>query len=203
MKKYVLSMMLVIVSAIGVSAQSDTVAIKYSSPHYADKFLKNLSDLQEVSQLRVTLSGKPLAGKKLFSIGCHRVVNGVDSILDRTPSIAGVRGDSLTVLFGARPIGPDSVYVVIDGPFMAKGGRRVSTANHVLMETYPEAVVSVADTIPVIAYVAGIPHKVKHGDAVYEAVDYCGLRDSRTHPREWYAKYGIEDFIYYDVVIDE
>lgn len=203
MKKYLLSVMAMIVSVVGGFAQTDTLSIRYSSPHYDNPFLKNFSELMEVSQLRVTLSGKPFEGRKFFSIGCHRVVNGVDSIVDRTPSVAGVRGDSLTIMFGARPIDSDSVYVVINGPFWVKGGRRVSTANHVLMQTYPEAGVSVADTIPVIAYTTGILHKVKHGDAVYDAVDYCGLRDSRTHPREWYAKYGIEDFIYYDVVIDE
>ena len=32
---------------------------------------------------------------------------------------------------------------------------------------------------------------------------FCGLRDSKVEPRKWYEKYGIDDYVYYTIRLEE
>ncbi len=66
MKKFIILAVFVLAAAIGLHAQTDTLALSYTTPDYADPFLKNLCELQNVSQLGVTVSGKSLNGRKLI-----------------------------------------------------------------------------------------------------------------------------------------
>jgi len=199
MKKQLLAIILMFITWMAMQAQSDTLLLHYSSPRYDDPFIENLVKLQDVSQLRVTISGDSLKGRKLI-YRCHRVLNGVSTEIRRFPIPIPVKNDCVKFLFGARAVSPDSVVIALDGPVRSRGGERVATSGHILMETYPEQAFSVSDTIPIVAYTTGIPYKTTFSGQVAEGVDYCGLRDSRVHPQEWYGKYAIDDFIYYDII---
>ena len=64
--------------------------------------------------------------------------------------------------------------------------------NNILMETYtpgdgPET--------PIMSYTSGIPVEV--------GTYFCGLRDSGVEPRKWYEKYGIDDYVYYTLRLEE
>lgn len=199
MKKFIILAVFVLAAAIGLHAQTDTLALSYTTPDYADPFLKNLCELQNVSQLGVTVSGKSLNGRKLI-YRCHRVLNGSPSIVMETPRATTVKSDSIRLILGARPIDSDSVFIALEGPVLLKSGIAVATDRCILMETYPAHPVTVNDTIPVMAYTTGIPQRMNLGGKTMEVTYYCGLRDACVHPLEWYEKYGIKDFIYYDVI---
>lgn len=62
----------------------------------------------------------------------------------------------------------------------------------ILMETYtpgdgPET--------PIMSYTSGIP--------IEGGFYFCGLRDSGVEPRKWYEKYGIDDYVYYTIRLEE
>lgn len=161
--------------AIGLRAQTDTISLRYFSPDYADPFLKNLSELQNVSQLGVTVAGESLKDKRIV-YRCHRVLDGVSSIVSQLPKAVPIKSDSVKFIFGARPIDSDSVFFVIDCPMLSKGGISVATEGRILMETYPPHSFTRSDTIPIMAYTTGIPHRMKIGSEIVEAMNYCGLR---------------------------
>ncbi len=117
-----------------------------------------------------------------------------------TPKATTVKSDSIRLILGARPIDSDSVFIALEGPVLFKSGIAVATDRCILMETYPAHPVSVNDTIPIMAYTTGIPQRMNLGGKTMEVTYYCGLRDACVHPLEWYEKYGIKDFIYYDVI---
>lgn len=64
--------------------------------------------------------------------------------------------------------------------------------NHILMETYTSGV---GPEIPIMSYTSGIPNQV--------GIWYCGLRDSKVEPRKWHEKYGIDNYVYYTIRIEE
>ena len=49
--------------------------------------------------------------------------------------------------------------------------------------------------IPIISYTSGI--------SVQGGIWFCGLRDSKVEPRKWYEKYGIDDYVYYTIRLEE
>ena len=62
----------------------------------------------------------------------------------------------------------------------------------ILMETYtpgdgPET--------PIMSYTSGIP--------IEGGFYFCGLRSSGVEPRKWYEKYGIDDYVYYTIRLEE
>lgn len=199
MKNSFLFIVLLLATAIDLHAQTDTIALRYTTPDYADPFLKNLCELQNVSQLGVTLSGKSLSGRK-FIYRCHRVLDGSPSIVVQTPRAVTAESDSIRLIVGTRPINSDSVFIALDGPVLFNSGIAVATDRRILMETYSAHPVTVNDTIPVMAYTTGIPRRMNFDGKTVDVTHYCGLRDARVHPLEWYEKYGIKDFIYYDVI---
>lgn len=180
-------------------AQNDTLSLRYDSPDYDNMFLKNLMELQEIKQKKVIVAGNDLKNKN-FVLRSHHVVSGSDSISQMVPFPIPMREDSLAVYFGVRPVNADSVYVVIDGPFNTRFGMRVNTEYHILMETYGSSSFAVIDTIPLIAYSTGVVKEINYNGQVGKSIDYCQLRDACVHPSKWYEKYGIDDFIYYDII---
>ncbi len=180
-------------------AQNDTLSLRYDSPDYDNTFLKNLMELQEINQKKVTVAGSDMKNKN-FVLRSHHVIAGSDSISQMVPFPLPMIGDSSAIYFGVRPVNVDSIYVVIDGPFSTRFGIRVNTENHILMETYGSLPFSVADTIPLIAYSTGIVKELSYKGQVVKNINYCQLRDARLHPSKWYEKYGIDDFIYYDII---
>ena len=49
--------------------------------------------------------------------------------------------------------------------------------------------------IPIIRYTSGI--------SVQGGIWFCGLRYSKVEPRKWYEKYGIDDYVYYTIRLEE
>ena len=47
----------------------------------------------------------------------------------------------------------------------------------------------------IISYTSGI--------SVQGGIWFCGLRDSKVEPRKWYEKYGIDDYVYYTIRLEE
>ena len=62
----------------------------------------------------------------------------------------------------------------------------------ILMETYTPGD---GFDIPIISYTSGI--------SVQGGIWFCGLRDSKVEPRKWYEKYGIDDYVYYTIRLEE
>ena len=64
--------------------------------------------------------------------------------------------------------------------------------NKILIETYTPGD---GPEIPIMGYSSGIP--------VQGGIWFCGLRDSGVEPRKWYEKYGIDDYVYYTIRLEE
>ena len=62
----------------------------------------------------------------------------------------------------------------------------------ILMETYTPGD---SPETPIMSYTSGIP--------IEGGFYFCGLRSSGVEPRKWYEKYGIDDYVYYTIRLEE
>lgn len=190
-------LMLFFACVLCAGVRNDTVSIVYDSPDY-DIFLRDMARLQDIDQKKVVLSGKGISGKKLL-FRRHDIVAGVDSVSEIPYSIR-LNGDSVAIYFNVRRVNADSVLVLLDGPFLTYFGLKMNAAGHILLETNLDKPSVVGDTIPLIAYSAGVVSEFMYNGNVAQSMDYCELRNANLHPLEWMRKYGIDDFFYYDVI---
>lgn len=57
------------------------------------------------------------------------------------------------------------------------------------------------DTIPLMGYSSGIHSKVNLGNGIVaDRFDICGLRFSMVRPSLWREKYGLSDYLYFEVI---
>lgn len=89
------------------------------------------------------------------------------------------------------------LYVVIEDMYYSLTELKVKDDCHILIETALN--VNQDEEIPVFAYARGIKKRMTFRGTETWAVDYCGLRDAKVHPSEWYKKFGITNYVYYTV----
>ena len=75
----------------------------------------------------------------------------------------------------------------------------IVTKNCILMETLPAKTYTSADRIPLMAYTTGAEFKMDFNGQTVDAISFCEVRYSKTHPSEWYEKFNIQDYIYFEL----
>ena len=143
-------------------------------------------NLNEIKELNAT------SGKK---ISCN---NGVFTERELLPDFVHfILVDSVETLdFMIAPYKEDSIrltcfYPPVDNMPLFTDTVRLDR-HKILMETYTPGD---GFDIPIISYTSGI--------SVQGGIWFCGLRDSKVEPRKWYEKYGIDDYVYYTIRLEE
>lgn len=183
----------------------NSITLKYKMVDNDD--VNRLMDFLKTYRLDVSVRGKGLKGRefKVVTVTCR---DGVFSESGGEESSMAFRAYSNTLdfVFFAQQTSPDTVRISWDG------GGAVSTKDFpvpesthpILMETYSSVKYTDKDSIPIMAYSTGQLLEFDLGDGNKgTTIYYCGLRDAKVHPREWPAKYGIKDFVYFYIIFPE
>lgn len=184
--------------SFSISAQSSKVEVSYSLCE--DDMMRELMDFQGIRYYQVFIKGD-FSGKM-----CNLVmVHCTDGQLSYDKPIRFQEKDSVIKLtYFAQSIDNDTTKISLKSKVMnstRKYGIK-NGGNHILMETFPAVPLTIADTIPVIAYTTGLEQKFMLDGKAVTSIDYCGLRYANVDPKEWTEKYGIKDFVYYMIYFE-
>lgn len=105
--------------------------------------------------------------------------------------------------FRANPYKHDSVRFTIEPtsiPVVKLGME--DTLHDILMETYPETEYTSADRIPIMAFTTGTKTKFMVEGKERDGIYFCGVRDARKHPSEWYKLFGIQNYVYFEICME-
>jgi hypothetical protein len=194
---------------------NDTIKIDYNYEPPAEGITPALKELWRettstmnflgVDMKKITITGN-IKGKNFVAYS-HVVKDGKDSLHSADTLIFPNGMDADTLKINVRSIPVDSNKVKIERDF----DRRIlmtptydmgSNQGCILMETSlrsnenPNACgtdfYSTTEKIfPIMAYSQGIP--MEYG------ADYCGLRDTGVHPKLWFEKFKIKNYVYFEI----
>ena len=175
----------------------DSITVSYEYPD--DKYLRGMMHFSGIHCFDVKL--KSTAPPQLYKL---QMVRCTDGKTERTDMFGGMynRLDSInSFLFFAQAESADTVHISCSGRMFIEQHIPIPTQGCILMETLPVRAYTPADTIPLIAYTTGHQKEtVWHGQkGTY--IDFCEVRFSKTHPSEWHEKFGIKDYLYFDLIM--
>ena len=188
--------MLILTSLCTVSmVAQDTISVIYESPK--DAFVQKLMDFQGIFGFDVTVKtsqkGLPY---KLCMVRCTNGKAERKVLNEELPC----KMDSVShFYFFAQAESADSVHIGCQYRVGTNLHIPIVTKNYILMETLPTKTYTVSDRIPLMAYTTGHRCEMNFNGQIVEAIDYCGVRYSKTHPSEWYEKFNIQDYIYFEL----
>lgn len=187
----------IICAIISISALAQTIKVEYenqmnSLPNIMQQYLQ----IQGIQHMQLTIKGKFNGQRaKIKSIRCH---NGTFTEHKLLPDyVHFVLLDSIETLdFMAVPFGTDSLriscfYPIMNNMLLFKENVRIDKMKTIMEVLTPG---DGPDT-PILAYSSGIP--------IEGGTWFCGLIDSGIEPRRWNEKYGIDDYVYYTITLED
>ncbi len=194
MKKLIFVFIFLIIGQIYICAQK----ISYKS--YKNQDLEKLTTFQGIRYFEITVKGD-FKGK-MIKLVQHVYHNGQETIKEDAYQL-----QSRKVIFEiwAQPaIEGDSVKIGIKTPFFYQPHFYIHmdvNDRPILMETFLSDYKNL-EVIPLVAYTPGIKSVFYMNGENYTAIDYCGVRDAHIHPSEWKEKFGILNYLYYELKIE-
>lgn len=195
MKNYLFIWVLTLLCTTSLLAQ-DTISVSYEFPK--DTFVYNLMRFQNIYACNVTVKGNHLKNRpyKLY------MIHSKEGKTERKElnSMFSCSMDSVEhFYFFAQPETPDTAHLRCFYRLETDLHLPIETKYCILMETLPVKTYTVADRIPLIAYTSGKETNITLNGEVMKAIDYCGVRYSNTHPSEWFEKFNIQNYIYFEI----
>lgn len=183
----------------------NSISLKYKMVDNDD--VNRLMDFLKIYRLDVSVRGEGLKGRKfkMVTVTCRDGVFS-ESGGEESDIAFSAYSDTLDFVFFAQQISPDSVRISWNGEVAVstKDFPVPGSTHPILMETYSSVQYTDKDSIPIMAYSTGQLLEFDLGDGNKgTTIYYCGLRDAKVHPREWPAKYGIKDFVYFYIIFPE
>ena len=180
-----------------ISLQAQQIKVSYenklnSLPELIQQYFK----MEGIQHVRLTIQKSPKSKQAIFKkISYHNGTFTEKKVLD--DCIHFILTDSLETLdFMAAPCGKDSLRISCFYP--ASNNMQIFTEivkaddMKILMETYT---LGEGTDTPLIAYSSGIP--------IEGGTYFCGVRNSGVEPRKWGEKFGLTDYFYYTITLEE
>lgn len=195
MNRKIFGVILLLLLSMPVWAQQVKVSYEYPV-HSLSVPLQEYFQMQGVQHLRLTIRGEFNGKRATFQkVSCRK---GAFIERELLPDFFHfILEDSVEILdFMAVPYKEDSLRVTCFHSTENNMPLFTDTVRidkyKILMETYtpgdgPET--------PIMSYTSGIP--------IEGGFYFCGLRGSGVEPRKWYEKYGIDDYVYYTIRLEE
>jgi hypothetical protein len=212
MKKVII--ILVFFSSNVFSLAEDTVKVNYHyHPQVEDltpavmelyRELYDIQDFLDVCNRKITITGN-IKNKKIITF-THIVKEEKDSLYTIDTSYFPMIDDTLQITVKSLPVDSNKVKIQMHyGRWSVKRIYDIGNNNKcILMETSllsndrPNACgmdyyyAAIEEKFPVIAYSIGIPLE-------NDVTNFCGLRDSGVHPKLWFEKFKIKNYIYFEI----
>jgi len=210
------------IATANVFASNDTIKIEYKSlyeyiaPEEDPKkheiaLLRSFLDVVSflgVDYRKVVITGN--INKKNFVTTTHIVRNGKDSIVKTNTSYFPMSSDTLEISIKTLPVDSHKVKTeltmnlgknILSYPFTYdiesnKSCMLIETAIEKGLEyddnSGAEYYLTTSEVFPIIAYSMGIP--LDNG-----TIHYCGLKNSGVHPKLWFEKFKIKNYVYFEI----
>ena len=190
---------LIIVTAMALGVlKAQQFKVEYTDSHNSlPAELRQFFQMQGIDHrsltLKGTFNGKRAIMKKAI---CQQGVFAEKKLINDPIHLVFV--DSLETLdFLAIPYGRDSMRIACfyhpeETNYMLFEDTVKANKLKTLLETMT---MGAGPDIPILAYSTGIPFS--------GGTWFCGLRDSGVEPQRWYEKYGIDDYVYYTITLED
>ena len=176
------------------SHATDTISVFYETPQ--DNFVQGLMEFQGIYGFNVQVKTDLKVSYLLYMVQC---TNGTSTrkALNKVRPL-DINGQT-NFQFFAKAQSPDTAHIAIQSPIGMSLYLPVPTEGCILMETLPTHTYTAKDRIPLIAYTTGHKRTITWSGQEGTLIDYCGVRFSKSHPSEWYKKFHIKDYIYFEL----
>lgn len=191
MKKLLCMWMLVFFYITSIAAQ-DSISVSYE--YSQDNFLRQLMNFQGIYGINVIVKGCPK--ETPYQLYMVRNTEGKTERKRIDPGFFSMRDSIQSLYFFAQAESADTLHINCSSIDLHIP---IATKNCILLETLPIKAYNIADTIPLIAYSTGKKMELELNGETVEAIDFCGVRYSNTHPSEWYNKFNIKDYLYFEL----
>lgn len=164
------------------------ISLSYKSTFDIDLSIDMLTRLMNISTINAELKGD-FNGKK--AIITEHIVNGQEVKTNTIPSYSPVSDSTVCVKAMSMMVSDKKIRMIIaikDAVYSLKELDFNDDGRYILMET--ELNTAVHQDIPIFAYTKGIETST---------AQYCDLRDSKVHPKEWGKEFGMTRYIYYTI----
>lgn len=185
------------------TAAQEPVTFAFSNPiQQESQTIRSIAQLQQIHILENTITGR-FSGRH-YTLNIVRSLNGKE---ERTPlGEYACASDTLRFHIASQAAGTDSVQFTIPTPTGLACKHAIGNAPQcILMETYPEDTLTTTDTIPVMAFSPGKALEFTLPDGrIVRGMHYCSVRDGHFAPSEWHERFGLQDYIWFELnFIDE
>ncbi len=187
MKKVTILLCAVLFSVLSFAQSPISLSYKLSSE--VDLNVAMLTRLMDISTMDVVLKGD-FKGKK--AIITEHIVNGPEVKTYILPSYSPVNDSITSIKVMSRETSDKKtkMFIAVDGSFILLKELDLSSddRSYILMET--ELNEAMHQDIPIFGYTKGTDTPDRQ---------YCNVRDSKIHPKEWGKELGLTNYIYYTV----
>ncbi|MDE5555364.1 MAG: hypothetical protein K2J10_09315 [Muribaculaceae bacterium] len=195
MKKWIV---IVFISLFTVALAKNPITVKYNESSDNPE-IRGILGALDAYQVTSTLYADSLDAKyySLWMVICKG-----EETQRRLMGYYPIQTDSTVIMLTAVP--KDSTNVVIYADRINGAPRHqvnIPTAGRLLIGCDYSWEFGENDTIPLIGYSSGIHSKINLGNGIVaDRFDICGLRFSKERPLLWREKYGLSDYLYFEVI---
>lgn len=175
----------------------DSITISYQLLKNDDPMVKEYTNQEPQYAFNVSLQGNiKNTPYKLYQVHVKEENIERTEIVQKKPCLT----DSIQHFFFASIMeGKDNVRIICNHQEKNELQITIPAYQCILMETYPAIKQTKDDTIPLIAFTEGFYHVFERNGVTFEGLDYCGLRDAKLHPSQWFKKFNIKDYVYFEL----
>lgn len=198
MRKKLFTPLLLLLIAHGLCAQNNIV-VQYKQ--IENEQILDITRFQKIEYFEIVLTGN-FKGKKC--VLKENICKQNEVLSKEHPSLWAAPKDTMRFTVISQNLDTTSVRISInsrEGIFVDKKYTLSNISNHILMETFVKEKELRNDTAPIVAFTTGISEKFNINGEEVLGLDFCGLRNSKTHPKRWKEKHKLSEYIYYEVVI--
>lgn len=171
--------------------QSDSVSVNFFFP--GDDFQRQLLQYQNINALSVKLTS---ATPCTFHLEIVKSDNGTITRKPFEVYPTKLSADTTVITIIAAPYKNDSIRIGTHNT----GDIIEAYPAALLIEALPLRTYSTSDTIPLMAYSQGYKRTYNFNGKKVTSYDICGVRFSKKHPAEWGKEFGIDKYLWFELI---
>lgn len=190
-------------SYLFVFGQNNITTVSYENDLEKTSIV-DLMNLMNIQNIEIKIENRDFKNKKILleEVSCQNGEFENKILNDFMP--LNFDTDTIKIRFLSVPLNNDSVKILLKTPiFELKLTERIPTFNSLLIEMKGKSVYNDCDTIPLLIYSTGIPKKFEFNGGTAYSYDICGLRDSEISPYEFHKEFGLQDYIFFNLILKE
>lgn len=188
----------ILMGSLCVFAQNERITVRFEYPE--DDYVLYLNRFLNIGMIKTEIIGDSLANK-CYDIDLVVCRNGEFEKVNLTENINFISSsDTISFYFISQPLSQDKVKMEFYGSLGHKEEIEIDTRNALLIEPENNAGYSYEENIPIMTFSPGIIQELEINGKVLQGMDVCGIRYSEIQPSQWHDKFGIKNYLYFELV---